>query len=152
MTKNEDDLFKWLEFFNATYWSLRVHEDQSYFGRAVFWLRRPGTMQRIHECTASEFEELRVLLKRYERVLEKLSQPKHMNYAWLGNYFQEHGGHGHMHVIPRYNSSDIVKWRTLVFTDTRWGRDYKPRTPRTLPKVILEDLVVDLRQRFIAEN
>ena len=47
-----------------------------------------------------------------------------MNYAWLANLFEEHGGHGHLHLIPRYK--DARTFANITFVDGRWGKNYAP--------------------------
>ena len=121
------------------HWTLLINDDQAYLGRAYAWLVRQGEMQRLTSLTSLEREELfEVVLREYEAALDELWQPDHMNYAWLGNYFRQHGGHGHMHLIPRYSGDR--KLGTLIFRDIRWEMNYTPharKTPsvRTLLKI-----------------
>lgn len=109
------------------YWTLSISDEQRYLGRSYVWLVREGGMQRFSEVTDEEMAELRVILKEYEAAMQKIWQPDFMNYAWLANLFHEHGGHGHMHLIPRYASSRTFEG--LEFTDDRWGKNSMPSTP-----------------------
>lgn len=78
------------------HWTLYLSEKQSYLGRAYAWLRRPGPMQRLSDLRTDEQRELfGRILPEYERAIEQF-RPGHMNYAWLGNEFREHQGHGHI--------------------------------------------------------
>lgn len=109
------------------YWTLSIHEEQRYLGRSYVWLVREGGMQRFSEITDEEMAELRIVLKEYEAAMERLWQPDFMNYAWLANLFKEHGGHGHMHLIPRYEKARIFEG--VEFVDDKWGKNSMPSTP-----------------------
>ncbi len=65
----------------------------------------------------------------YEKFLWK---PDHINYAWLGNFFQEHDGHGHMHFVPRYKEPRT--FADVTFTDERWGKNYPSNEELKLPE------------------
>ncbi|HVY72693.1 MAG TPA: hypothetical protein VG984_01415 [Candidatus Paceibacterota bacterium] len=107
------------------HWTLLVEEKQRYLGQAVIWLEREGDMQRLSSLSEDERAELwSAVLPEYESAVQKLWQPDHMNYAWLGNLFLSHKGHGHMHVIPRYATSRT--FNSVGFKDTRWGQNYVP--------------------------
>lgn len=138
--------YAWLQIEETPYWSLGLHEDQAYIGRAVAWLKRPGTMQRLSDLTLGEWADLSVLMKRYEHAMEIRFQPDHWNYAWLGNFFSEHGGHGHMHLISRYKMERTIQYDGHTFTDTRWGQNYTPHVHRMMPRSFMERLVGDLRE------
>jgi diadenosine tetraphosphate (Ap4A) HIT family hydrolase len=107
-----------------TYWTLLLHDDQRYLGRAYCWLVREGQMQRFSEITKEEQDELRTILREYEAALSALWKPDFMNYAWLANLFHEHGGHGHLHLIPRYKDARNVNG--IEFVDGRWGKNFSP--------------------------
>ena len=112
-------------------WKLVIEEKQRYLGQAVAWLKREGDMQRLSSLTEEERSELwNKVLPDYESAAEKLWQPDHMNYAWLGNYFHVHNGHGHMHLIPRYKTSRF--FNNIEFVDGRWGKNYVPHTQDAL--------------------
>ena len=106
------------------YWTLSIHNDQRYLGRAYAWLVREGGMQRLSEITDEEMFELRLVMREYEKALRKLWSPDFMNYAWLANLFEEHGGHGHLHLIPRYEYART--FANVTFVDGRWGKNYAP--------------------------
>lgn len=106
------------------YWTLLLHNDQRYLGRAYAWLVRGGGMQRLSELENDEYIELKIVMKEYEQVLSNLYKPDFMNYAWLANIFVEHGGHGHLHLIPRYNEKRV--FADTTFVDGRWGKNYSP--------------------------
>lgn len=105
------------------HWTLLVNQYQTYLGKAVVWLTREGEMQRLSSLTDEERKELwEKVLPEYEAAIEKLFKPDHMNYAWLGNWFHIHKGHGHMHLIPRYASVREFAGRTFI--DEKWGNHY----------------------------
>jgi diadenosine tetraphosphate (Ap4A) HIT family hydrolase len=106
------------------HWTLLVHDDQRYLGRAYVWLVREGGMQRLSEITDAESDELRIVMREYENALQALWKPDFMNYAWLANLFEHHGGHGHMHLIPRYK--DTRTFADIEFVDGKWGQNYSP--------------------------
>ena len=117
------------------YWTLFLHADsQRYLGHSYAWLRRAGGMQRLSYLTHEEQYELSVfVLRGYEAVLDRLLwRPDHMNYAWLGNEFDVHKGHGHMHLIPRYERP--VLFAGLEFRDDQWGKHYEPYPKLRLPQ------------------
>ena len=107
------------------YLTLTLEDRQRYLGQAVAWLESPGEMQRITSLTKEERDELfDVVLPQYEAAIAKLFQPDHMNYAWLGNDFKLHKGHGHMHLVPRY--AGPREFLEITFPDPRWGSHYSP--------------------------
>jgi len=121
------------------YWTVLLHEDQRYLGRAVVWLVREGTMQRFSEITEEEYLELKKVMREYETVLNRLWQPDFMNYLWLANLFDMHGGHGHLHLVPRYKDERI--FADTSFTDGRWGKNYTPHEDFKPP----EDVLIQIR-------
>lgn len=128
------------------YWTLYIHENQSYLGRAFLWLNRPGDMQRLTHLTIEETLELRFALGKYEDVLRKLWSPDHMNYAWLGNHMHQHGGHGHMHIIPRYKSKREGNGR--LYMDYRWGKNYAPAPKRRMLRGEVQELKKIIQDAF----
>lgn len=139
------DKFEEYSIKRYRFWTVYVAENQQYLGRAVIWLTREGDMQRLSSLTSEERAELwDIVLPEYESAVAKLWAPDHMNYAWLGNYFPAHKGHGHMHVIPRYASSRVFQGNTFV--DAEWGNMYG-RTPGDSPK----EVVVAVRDALRAE-
>lgn len=123
--RNGDPYFSQFDIKHYDHWTLRVEEGQRYLGQAVAWLERDGDMQRISSLNQIERYELwSKLLPEYEQAIERLWQPDHMNYAWLGNFIELHNGHGHMHLIPRYKHSR--EFSGITFEDGRWGKNYVP--------------------------
>ena len=122
-----DSEFERLKLKGYLHWTLYLNANQSYLGSAYAWLNRPGEMQRLSQLMWFEMDELfEHVLPQYEKALERFSGPDHVNYAWLGNNFEQHGGHGHMHLVPRYETER--RFVGLAFFDVRWGKNYAPRS------------------------
>jgi diadenosine tetraphosphate (Ap4A) HIT family hydrolase len=119
----DEPYVKWI-IKEYKYWTLLLNEDQRYLGRACVWLVREGGMQRLSQITDEESAELRLVMREYERAAEELWHPDFMNYAWLANLIHEHGGHGHLHLVPRYK--DARTFAGVEFIDGRWGKNFSP--------------------------
>ncbi|MDO8521573.1 MAG: hypothetical protein Q7S52_05655 [bacterium] len=131
------------------YWTLLLNERQRYLGRAVAWLARPGKMQKFSTLSFHELVELQHVTQEYEDALNKMSWcPDHMNYTMLGNYFHEHEGHGHLHIIPRYRPEHRPVFMGVTFDDDRWGKNCSPETPMSISPEILAGLVVALKEKL----
>ena len=128
------------------YFVLLLSDNQRYLGRALAWLTRPGEMQRFSKITEEELKELQKITVAYEEATEKLWQPDHMNYLWLGNNFHEHKGHGHLHLVPRYQNSR--EFSGMTFTDENWGRNCFPHTDLFPPKETLVGIRDALREEL----
>ncbi len=128
------------------WWTLLLNQDQRYLGRAVLWLKREGEMQRLSDLTLSEFREMRTALREYDRAIRQEWCADHMNDAWLGNFFHEHGGHGHMHLIPRYKNERI--FAGVTFIDGRWGKNYTPYEPYKPEEGVFLTIRDELRKRI----
>jgi diadenosine tetraphosphate (Ap4A) HIT family hydrolase len=145
--KPEDDPYaKWLikPYFH---WALFLNEDQRYLGRAYLWLLREGGMQRFSEITDAENAELRIAIREYEQALEEIWQPDFMNYAWLANLIVEHGGHGHLHLIPRYQRRR--EFAGITFLDGRWGKNYVPSKEFRPPEEVLINIRDTLKRKMV---
>jgi diadenosine tetraphosphate (Ap4A) HIT family hydrolase len=130
------------------YWTLFLHGNQYYLGRAYVWLNRPGEMQRLSSLAPAARDELfGTVLSSYEFAVAQLFGPEHMNYAWLGNDFSAHQGHGHMHLIPRY--SRVVQFCGREFRDERWGKNYAPSPALELPHDDLFAIRDAIRRKLI---
>jgi len=130
MVRHSERRYEWTIIRQYHYWTLKIHEDQRYLGRCIVWLRRPGDMQSFTSITSKEQEELFFILRAWEHAVDALWEPDLFNYAWFANYIHEHGGHGHMHCIPRYES--IRHFRGRIFTDENYERNYAPYEPMRL--------------------
>ena len=109
-------------------WTLMVHPNQSYLGRAICYLNT--YKETLAELTEEECLELLDIIRQYQVALTKLWQPDGWNYAQLGNIVP----HLHVHFIPRYKSRRV--WEDVTFTDERWGDHYAPAPAREEDKNI----------------
>ncbi len=115
-----DAKYQWSILKHYPHWTLLLYEKPTpYLGRAVVWLAREGKMQRLSQLTPEELLEAQIIFDEYEAALARLWKPDHMNYMWLGNYFHEHGGHGHWHLLPRYRTPR--EFDGVTFDDKKWG-------------------------------
>lgn len=129
---NDAEYYEQFNVKKYAHWTLRVEEGQRYLGQVVVWLERDGDMQRLSSLHEVERNELwDVVFPEYEAAVATLWQPDHMNYAWLGNAFKLHNGHGHMHIIPRYKNPR--SFEGVVFEDGRWGENYVPYSNESRP-------------------
>ena len=103
-------------------WTLLIHDNQSYLGRAYVWSMREAKIKRLSDISNEDRDELWRIIYKYKEALDTLWSPDHMNFEWRGNDFKGHGGHGHIHLIPRYASERRIDQR--IFTDSEWGREY----------------------------
>jgi diadenosine tetraphosphate (Ap4A) HIT family hydrolase len=119
------------------FWRLYLHQKQYYLGRSYAWLVRDGAMQDITDVRAEEWRELFYgILPLYQRVLRSLWEPGLFNYKWLGNEIESHHGHGHMHIVPRYQKSFEHNGRW--WHDERWGKNPDPEPVLDPPLAPLE--------------
>ncbi|TSC61807.1 MAG: Uncharacterized protein Athens041674_653 [Parcubacteria group bacterium Athens0416_74] len=139
----DESYTKWI-LKEYQHWTLLLHDEQRYLGRSYVWLVREGGMQRFSEISDEEAAELRGILREFESALKQLWNPDFMNYAWLANLFHEHGGHGHMHLIPRYK--EARNFANTEFVDGRWGKNFSPSEPFEVE----EDILVQIRDAMKA--
>ena len=143
MTDEEQDPYEEWVVKKYPNWTLYLSSQQYYLGRCYVWLKRFGKMQRLTDLKLNEWIELYdSVLPEYEGAVGRLWRPEHMNYAWLGNEFAEHNGHGHLHLIPRYERS--VHFAEHEFCDAQWGENYAPYPRLILPKeklILIRDAV-----------
>ena len=105
---------------------------QTYLGRAYAWLMtRHVTSHPLHDLTQEEWVDLRVLMDLYLQTI-RCFWPAILNYHWDGNETQHHDGHGHMHLIPRYNT--VQRFEGHEFHDERLGKSHSPYTKLDLPR------------------
>lgn len=139
--------YTWTVIHNYKWWSLRLHVDQRYLGRAIAWLNRDGNLFSSDDLTAEESREYRrVILPHYRKAVTELFLPDRLNEYWAGNLEKEHRDHGHWHLIPRYRHIVDVKPGVIAgldhahFEDGRWGQNYAPYEPLRLDRKDLEKI------------
>jgi diadenosine tetraphosphate (Ap4A) HIT family hydrolase len=101
------------------HWDLYLHENQCYLGRVFVLLKDEGVEDflAIEGETRKEFFQIGEDVK---KALKILFQPDKMNYAALSNTSPVI----HVHIVPRYK--ETREFAGLIFTDTRWGKNYAP--------------------------
>jgi len=143
---HDDSYYEQFVIKQYKHWTLQLEEKQRYLGQAVAWLEREGDMQRLSSLTGSERDELwEKVLPDYEAALQNLWRPDHLNYAWLGNFFHMHKGHGHLHLIPRYENPRTFEDREFI--DNRWGQNYVPYSQETVPI----EMALAVKEAFISQ-
>jgi|GEM_PF-2094859 len=127
--------FDELKLAEFPHWTLYLHANQHYLGRAYAWLRREGKVDFLDLTPAEHSELFNIVLPRlvhaYERVfcLDKSSTgPDLLNYQWLCNELS-HGHHGHLHVTPRFR--DQRSLGGYSFSDSHFG--YAPLSSKETP-------------------
>lgn len=124
------------------YWSLYLHENQSYLGRTYAALHRDGEIDPFSDTTVEEQAEFRHIAGELQEALDVLYQPTRLNYANLRNTWL----HCHWHIIPRYDSARRVNGD--IFYDDNHGHNYAPAPKNTASKDTIAQIKHDLRARL----
>ena len=124
------------------YWTLKVHENQSYLGRCVIALNREGNLDPFLECAQEEQNELRSIVVELSEALKKLFHYDMMNYSNLRNVWH----HCHWHIIPRYETSRTFEG--MVFEDNQWGGNCYPTPKWKLDMEMLRKIRDALKQEL----
>lgn len=103
---------------NYKYWSVYIHENQSYLGRCVIWCKRKKALD-LTGATKAEQQELFIILKKLKNAATASFKPDLINYAFLSNGTK----HLHAHFVPRY--AETKKFKGITFTDKRYGHSYR---------------------------
>lgn len=120
------------------YWTIYIHENQYYLGRAYISLNRMGPVD-IFEITTQETEDLLINMNAVRQTIRRLFSPPHFNYCALANEFR----HVHLHIIPRYK--DTIIFHGVEFKDANWGKNYAPY-PK--PHLCAEDVFYNIFSRM----
>ena len=121
------------------YWTVYVHENQSYLGRCVIWCKRDNALD-LTDTTPVEQNELFIILKDLCKASKESFKPDRFNYAFLGNGVR----HLHCHFVPRYESSRI--FRGITFEDKLWGHNYKTDHNFVTPPKLLNQVRDELKK------
>jgi diadenosine tetraphosphate (Ap4A) HIT family hydrolase len=125
------------------HWSLHLHNDQNYLGRAYVWCLREDARD-LADSSLEEQQELFLIMKEFKQVLTVLFQPDIMNYASLGNRTY----HLHVHLVPRYaNSRNFAGHK---FTDPLWGKHYKTHHDYRLSDEIMDKIIFEIKKQLHA--
>ncbi len=112
-----------LDIKRFKYWTLALHANQSYLGRAVCYLNI--YKEKIIDLKPEEYLELLEVIRAYQYALTKLWIPDWWNYTQLGNVTS----HLHFHFIPRYKKRRVFEG--IEFIDKLWGKNYMPAPERS---------------------
>ncbi len=127
--------FEKLKIKDYTHWSVYLHQNQYYLGRAYLWAKRGDNID-FMQITSQEQKEFFDIGRAFNKTLSDLFQPDLTNYAMLGNVTN----HLHVHIIPRYKSSRV--FGGTEFVDERWGKNY---APYNYDFKIPESLIMEIR-------
>ncbi len=109
-------------------WTLLLHTNQSYLGRAICYLNTPK--ENLANLELAEFSALKKIIVQYQAALIALWRPDWWNFAVLGNTIPQL----HVHFIPRYKTKRT--FRGVEFLDERAGKNYAPAPERKENEVI----------------
>lgn len=144
----ENPAYAHLKIHEGGSWRLLLHPDQRYLGRSIVWLTSRHVSRMPFEALKSgEVQELFSILRKLNVALNRLCKPGILNYCWLGNYMHEHDGHGHMHVIPRYEKAPV--FNGVSYPDERWGSNYAPYEKLSTPDESLLAIRDAIRSRHV---
>ena len=142
MTKNQGDYDK-LKIERYTYWTLYLHDKQSYLGRCYIALNRSGILDPFADITRQEKDELESIVLKTQAALDKLYKPDLYNYANFRNSWP----HCHWHIIPRYKAPRLLN--NQEFVDENWGKNYAPYDRNfKLSDELLESIKKDIRKEL----
>lgn len=141
--------FDYVKVERFTSWTMYINPNQYHLGRAYLWLNtRHVDFHPREELTDYEEHELKVLMKFHRRVVTHLWRPDLIEAVWVGDGYEKHRGHGHLHLIPRYAMPPKIldfgrPW--LVFSDEEFGRNFSVEKERLLESRQLEHI----RKEFV---
>ena len=115
------------------YWSIYVHENQSYLGRCIVWCKREDATD-LREATKKEQRELFIIINDLRKAVKECFTPDWINYAFSGNAIR----HLHGHFIPRYSKSKTFE--NVIFEDKLYGHNYKTDHNFVTPDKLLQTI------------
>jgi diadenosine tetraphosphate (Ap4A) HIT family hydrolase len=121
------------------YWSIYIHENQSYLGRCVVWCKRENALD-LTEATQDEQAELFNILNDLKNSVVQAFRPDWFNYSFLGNETR----HLHGHFIPRY--AKPKEFMGVKFEDSLWGHNYKTDHSFKTPENVLAGIQQKIKE------
>lgn len=121
------------------YWSIFLHQNQSYLGRCVVWCNREDALDLVN-ATPEEQQELFIVLKELGDAIKKAFRPDWLNYAFLGNEMR----YLHGHFIPRYEKP--TKFEGTAFEDKLYGYNYKTDHSFICPAEVVEKIRLKIKE------
>ena len=120
------------------YWSVYIHQNQSYLGRCYVWCERDDANE-LTDASDVELKEMKIILIKTKNALTELFKPDWFNYAFLGNETP----HLHGHIIPRY--AEPREYKGIRFEDKLFGRNY--RSDRKF--FLLDETLMSIKEEII---
>ena len=132
----ESDLGTYADYLIREYkrWFLLLHHDQRLIGRCYIWWRVRGGMQELHSLPLADWLELKSVMQTWAAASKMLFGMSKPNYEWLGNAVKSHGGHGHMHCVPRYTGTFTFLGVTGTDENFRMGKPHRTPLPDGRPQ------------------
>ena len=131
---------KKLDIRRFRYWTVALHQNQSYLGRCIVYLNKHK--EDFFQLDNKELKELMKIGKKLKNALKELFNPTKFNYAWLGMGIP----HLHLHFVPRYKKPVIFQGR--IFKDKRWGKNYSPSPKLVFPDKELENIKIAIAKKL----
>ena len=134
--------------YENQYWSVYLADEQDYIGRCIVVSRRHCAS--IAELEASEWDNLRTVIKRIEDCLKSALGADLCNWSCLMNDFfkqQVPDPHLHLHCRPRLKNPVIINGN--VYNDEEFGHHYKMHKGNQLPEVDKEYLFELMKKAII---
>lgn len=100
------------------YWTVYVHENQSYLGRCVISCDR-AEADDLANASKEELLEFLEIIRELKTAMREAFQTEWFNYSFLGNEWH----HLHCHLVPRYRNEKIFEG--ITFRDELWGHNWK---------------------------
>ena len=132
--------------YKGSYWTL-ILSKQDYLGRAILALNRHiGNFSDIND---NELMEFKIILHRYESILNKLYGCTMLN--WCCNMNNAYGKdncspHVHLHIRPRYKEKVIVN--DMEYTDKEFGAHYDRFAPIQFDEETIQIISQMIKEQF----
>ncbi len=138
----ENDIIKSFE-----HWTLYLHENQSYLGRAYLALNRGEVGEEIDpfvDTLPQEKSESELIFGALKGAYDELFQPTRINYANLRNSWLK----CHWHIIPRYEGPDfgLRIFDNFGFRDFHPGKNYAPAPNFLIPDSTFDSIKYSLHE------
>ena len=124
-------------------WMLFLNKDQRYLGRSyAWWVGGHVDRMDISQLPIADMYDLfHGVTRAFSAAVAEAWGATHVNYSWLGNEVDKHGGHGHLHLVPRYfKRSPIIGSETFpdLHIKKNWALEGGPRlvTGLVLPQIL----------------
>lgn len=123
------------------HWLVNIHHNQGYLGRCIVWCKREDALD-LADATEEEQKELITILGELREATKRAFRSDWFNYAFLGNETR----HLHGHFIPRYSA--LREFEGAIFTDERWGHNYRTDRDFVTSSEVLESVRLKLKEEL----